>query len=619
MAAMPEPSSSRRPAAPQPAARPASQRLGSARPQPQQAPPPPPPPTSDGDSDSSRSRRRPTAASTRAKAPDASASRRVPPPPPQGPPRPGTDRTPKSAVREAQPPRRPAASRMAMYLAMGGVGLLAILVIVLAAVWGPMQRSSQLKALDAAAANVEESRRLAKLYCLEWNPRSEFVREAITTGRGSVEARVVLARTGKHLDLLAGLVAVADATPAQRADVLEALAEDWPEDAKEAPTLPGELAQWIADPKTDDVVAIAAAHLLGSANAPDAAKTLATGTMEKGSSDARALACAESLSRLVNRANGSGLSDLLACLRGPHRAAMIASPVIAEAVKNQSGPDQTPVLLDMLATADVRAMALAGLAGPRMELGSDPAKRAAFAAKLAPSLSPDADDAVLAGALKTVRRHKLLESRVQLLALLSRLGKHQLPGLDGNDMAEIIGGLADDRTPAQAAASNELVEGLAAALAVRSSRVIAAGSLAAVQARDLPALRGALHELVGYPEDQICNDALSVIVSKRFGRSDLAALAGSRGWGPVLADSQRRIARYDSIRAWIKDHADDTTVKAGKERLDTAKQELARYRDEVRGWLDQPPPLGVSRTDLMELANQINLMADMVIKAWSAP
>jgi len=166
------------------------------------------------------------------------------------------------------------------------------------------------------------------------------------------------------------------------------------------------------------------------------------------------------------------------------------------------------------------------------------------------------------------------------------------------------------------AISNDLVNALAERLSDDRARLIAAGSLAAIQVR-LPALVPAILQLASYPDDQVCIDALSVLIGNLYSRKDLVDASKQRGWRPLLSDGQRRKARYEAIYGWMKDHADDTTARASKERLQAAREELGRYRDEVRTWLDQAPPLGLSKNDLMALANQVQLMQDMVIKATS--
>ena len=224
---------------------------------------------------------------------------------------------------------------------------------------------------------------------------------------------------------------------------------------------------------------------------------------------------------------------------------------------------------------------------------------------------------MLAGALRVAKRQRLIEARGRLLALLPRLAAKPA-GLDRGELAELYGrALISTATDASTAAAEEVVAALAARLAEPVSRGLAAAALAKVQESSLPALRSALTALAAQSGDAVCLEALATVVGKTYNRDDIVAAAGRTGWAAVLASDAKRKARYDAMLAWLAAHGEDTTVRAGQQKLAAARAELGRYRDELRTWQDPRnlPPMGLTRALIEKLAIRVNMVLGMVNKA----
>jgi hypothetical protein len=513
---------------------------------------------------------------------------------------------------EAALPVQGANRTMRWVMIGGGVAVAGLVALGLA--WGPMQRSSQLGALDAATGDA--AREQARAFAAAWP--DEHVRTAVLTGRGPAEARIVLCREARLLDLLGLLLDDRNLTPAARGEACAALADLWPEDGK-GPRLPAELAKWATSDESDPALYGPATRLLGVAQPPGCQEALGRAAGDVRLPAERAVAAAGVLAAIVQQ-RGEGLARLTDALAGPHRASLLAAKAVEEAVRSQSTPAYADRLFALLAQEDSRPLALAGLSGPRFEVAAtDTAARTAFAARLAPFLAASNPDAVLVGALQVAKRQRLYEAHVQLLALLPRLAQELPAGITRDEVADLYGrAVVQVANPGATAGAETIVAGLSAALADAKVRELAAASLGRVQSAEVAALRPALDRLASH-KDAACVAALNTLVASVYGRDDIVGAAKSRGWAAVLAEDGKRRARYDAMQAWISAHGDETTVRAGREVLAANRKELFSMRDEVATWLSskEPTPLGLTRAKFDALSNQINLMIGMVNKAWA--
>lgn len=511
---------------------------------------------------------------------------------------------------EALRPARPART---LLLVMGGVAVCLALAVAIAVAWGPMQRSSQLAALDACreAGQIDEARRLGTAFANTWP--GEPVRRAVADGRGPVEARIAMAATGRHLDLLAQLLETAGLSSAQRGEACAALADVWP--AENGPRPPAAVAAWAVDPEAGPELHVPALRLVQCAAPEGAEAALAQAIADPRLPGPRAAAAAAALAALIDR-RGEGLARLLDGLRGPHRATLLAEPAVSASVAANAMPAYTQRLLALLAEEDARLLALAGLSGPRFEL--PPAERAGFGATLAPFLAPQAPDAVVGAALRVVRRQRLHQALPQLLALLPRVAARAPAGWDAEQLADLYGrAMVSTQSPDAAAAAEAMVAGLAAAIPDPAAWPLAASALGRVQDGRVPGLRRALDALAVREAEPACAAALATLVRSALGRDDIVVAAKARGWARLLADDNRRYARFREMEGWIDAHKDETTVRSEKAVLLANKAELERMRTEVRGWLAgaEPAPLGLSKPRFEELEKRIEAMWSMVHKA----
>lgn len=532
--------------------------------------------------------------------------------PAQGSQRRRTDSDPPTRRTETALPRQGGNRTMRWVMIGGGVVVAGLVALGLA--WGPMQRSGQLSELDAAQGDA--AREQARAFAAAWP--DEHIRAAVLAGRGPAEARVVLCREGRHLDLLALMLDDRNLTPAVRGEACAAMADLWPEDGK-GPRLPGDLATWATSADSDPALYTPASRLLGVAQPAGCQEALGRAAGDVRLPAERAVAAAGVLAAIVQQ-RGEGLARLTDALAGPHRASLLAAKAVEEAVRSQSTPAYADRLFALLAQEDSRPIALAGLSGPRFEVAaSDVSARTAFAGRLAPFLSTTTPDPVLAGALHVAKRQRLHEAHAQLLALLPRLAQSLPSGIERDEVIDLYSrAVVQVASPAAAAGAETMVAGLSAALQDARVRELAAASLGRVQSAEIEALRPALDRLAAYKEPA-CVASLNTLVASVFGRDDIVAAAKSRGWAAILAEDGKRRARYDAMQVWIAAHKEETTVRAGREVLAANRKELFSMRDEVAAWLSskEPTPLGLTRAKFDALSNQINLMIGMVNKAWA--
>ena len=538
-----------------------------------------------------------------------------PPPPPRGPARSGAIRS--ASERDAESARaRPNSSKRGPILIIAGVAVLLIGCLAVAAAWGPMQRSSQLAALDACRSpeRIEEALRLAQAFSARWGERSEHVAEAIASGRGPVEARIQMCRDGRFIALLARLLPDEQLTPAQRGMVCAALSELWPDD--DGPELPPRLADWALAADAPPPLSTPALRLLVAASPPEAEAGLARAAADGSLPPERAVAIAVALGEVLERRN-LGVRPLLTALGGAHRGALLASPAVAECVRRNAQPGDAAALLDLLGQPDGVALAIAGLGGRNFTVGDGDAQaRSSLTAQLAPFLVPGQEDVVLAGALQVVHRQRLLGLRTQVIALLPRLAQRRPEQLPKDDLVDLLGrSLISSRTPEAAAAAEEMVTALSGALDQAGTRNLAIVALSRVQDPHVAALRPALDALAGCGEDGTA--AVDILVTKVYGREDVARAGRSRGWGTILAEDRRKRARHDGMVRWLAQHGEENNARVDPAVLAANQKELGRMRDELRGWLESkdPPPLGLDRGRVEALVNKVQTLLWMVNKA----
>jgi hypothetical protein len=505
-----------------------------------------------------------------------------------------------------------------IWIAAGG-GVLVVALMILAMSWGSIQRSSQLSALDACRdpAQVELARTLARRFADTWGPQSKYVDEAIAAGRGSVEARIELCRAGGLLSRLSAMMQDESLQPAQRGLICAALSEMWPENGT-GPAVTSSISSWALGPEADPVLSEPALRLMVTMATSESPELLARGASDARLPPDRALSIALGLGRVVDR-QGSGVKPLLLAFGGAHRAILLQSEPLQDVVRAQAMNTDLGDLYPLLDKPDSLLVGLAGLSSKRVQVSDkDVAQRQVLVDRIKPLLVAGSADPVLAGALQVVRRQRLLECRTQVLGLLVRLAKQRPPQLSAEDLADLLGrSLIHTQSPEATAAAEEMVAGLSAALDRDATRTLAAVALSKVQEPSLDALRFALDELALHTNEDACAFALEDLIKGPYGRKDLIQAAQKRGWAPLLADDRRKRGRYESIRTWLKEHGDETTVRTDKAVIDANRATLGKMRDELRVWTESsdPLPIGLTKSKLDEMANQVQIMLNMVLKA----
>ena len=491
--------------------------------------------------------------------------------------------------------------------------------------WGPLQRSRQLTAIDACrtAGRSEEGRQLALAFAQQWGARSAYVSEAIAAGHGPLEARIEWCRAGGHILALAKLLADDQLTPAQRGQTCTALAEQVGDtDLSGDATLMRELSTWALATDAPPELAAPALHLLVTIAGPDSAAQLARAIMNATKDQRtpeRLQSLIAALCQVIER-RGNGVSPLIAALDSPARGALLNSTQVRDCVRDNAVIADTAAVLSLLTKPDTRALGMTALGGKRFLIADADAKtRTVVTAEVLPFLSPSTDDATLASALQVVRQQRLLGAQPQVLALLPRLAAKRPPALMEADLGDLLGrALVSTATPEAHTAAEAMISGLTSALAKTDTRSTAAGAFARVQARDVEALRAAFEPLAAAAaNDPACASALANLIGKVYGRDDLVKSAQTRGWNTIVSEERRQHLRIDAIKRWLSDHADETNAHATNAMMVANKAELTRIRDELQSWQDskQPLAIGVTSSDLTQLAERTKLMLYSVIKA----
>lgn len=561
------------------------------------------------------------AAAKPAAAPAKPASARVPAAPPAGskttvrqPPRPGSAGRRANETVHTERVRVDPKRRQMKVMALLGLG--AVVIIVGIASLNPWLRSRQLAAIDAASGDA--ARQLAAAFAAEWGARSTYVLRAVGERRGPLEARIEWCVQGRLVTELADLLRDVSLTPAQRGMACEALVTIWPDERQ--PRLPDQLPAWATGADSPPEQHGPALRLLIAAAPSGADSELVKGATDAALSSERAIAAAMGLIALSERKN-AGVSGILVALEGPHRASLLAHPALVQALPDLAVLSDGNRMLALLDKPDSSPLGLMCFAGKRFQLPppSDAKLRATVAERLARFLAPESDDAVLKPALAVVRRQQLVEAKPQLLALLPRLSSRPPEGVTAKDAAEIIGrAIVNTKTPAGLAAAEDLVASLAKALDGADTRDLAAASLGRFPDAGVKALRKALDALAVHADaSKPCAEALEALLEGPYGRADIASAGQRRGWKKTLDDDNAKRASLDAIEQWLEEHKDETTVRTDQKIIAANKKKLGEMRDELRGWMESkdPLPLGLTKAQLDELSNRVNLVLQMTLKA----
>ncbi len=540
----------------------------------------------------------------------------------------------------------------------GGFGVyvvagLAVVVLVGVFAIGPIRRGMALSALDSFKSDAANPAALtaADAFLDLTSDQPSHVTAAIYSDRGPVEVQVYLAK--KRL-LFSSLVQIADrpltgeatgrptATVEQRTLAVQAAAELYNGDVNAKDLLPDHLKDWARDPATPRELALASMALLVKAKAKDTSDVLHQVAMAKDADPVRVSAAIDGLAELAQVSN---LGFLIGLLTGPAGDLALTRPLLSTRIIGLATPDHLPRLMELLdhPKDQVRAIAIEALGGPGMRMAdtaSDLKKREDLGKAIAPKLTPSTPPVELAAAIKVVRGLRLFGARDAILELSKDIDARQLEGINKAFMAEVLGKSLISSLPEPEPAKDgkpsaedeiarqlrklgdESIIKLTTSLEDASIRPVAAQALGHIRDKTYFSLRDAVDKLAAHGEEDVCMDALVVIVTKTYARDDVAKQCGrdKAKWQKFLESDRPRFEHIKSIVDWMAANGQYQFIKDGKERLAKSRDYLNTESAFVDGLLNEAkflPPLGMTKVRIEALRQDMKMLGMNVRKAWS--
>jgi hypothetical protein len=271
---------------------------------------------------------------------------------------------------------------------------------------------------------------------------------------------------------------------------------------------------------------------------------------------------------------------------------------------------------------------------------NDLKKRDDLGKAIATKLTPTTPPTELAAAIKAVRGLRLFGARDAILELSKDIDARKLDGITKVVMAEILGKSLISTLPEPAATKDgkpspeedvyrqlhrhgdESIVKLIAGLDDAALRPVAAPALAHIREKSYLPLRDAVDQLAAHGEDDACMDALIAIVTKTYARDDIAKQCGrdKAKWQKFLAADRPRFEKVKEIVDWMAANGQYQYIKDGKERLAKSRDYLTPASEFIDAMLNEPkflPPLGLTRTRIEGLRQDVKMLGMNVRKAWS--
>jgi hypothetical protein len=540
----------------------------------------------------------------------------------------------------------------------GGIGVylvagLAVVVLVGVFAIGPIRRGMALSSLDSFKSDAANPAALAAAdaFLDLTSDQPSHVAAAIYSDRGPVEVQVYLAKKRK---LFSSLVQIADrpltgevsgrptATVEQRTLAVQAAAELYVSDTNAKDLLPDHIKDWARDPASPRELALASMALLVKAKAKDTSDVLHQVAMAKDGDPVRVAAAIDGLAELADPSN---LGFLIGLLTGPAGDLALTRPALSARIIALATPDHLPRLMELLdhPKDQVRAIAIEALGGPGMRMAdtaSDLKKREDLGKAIAPKLTPSTPPVELAAAIKVVRGLRLLGARDAILELSKDIDARQLEGINKAYMAEVLGKSLISSLPEPEPAKDgkpsaedeiarqlrklgdESILKLTASLEDATLRPVAAQALGHIRDKTYLSLRDSVDKLAAHGEEDVCMDALVVIVTKTYARDDVAKQCGrdKAKWLKFLESDRPRFEHIKSIVDWMAANGQYQFIKDGKERLAKSRDYLTTESEFVDGLLNEPkflPPLGLTKVRIEALRQDMKMLGMNVRKAWS--
>jgi hypothetical protein len=478
-----------------------------------------------------------------------------------------------------------------------------------------------------------------------------MVAAAIHSDRGPVEAQVHLAQ---KRGLFTSLVQIADrpltgeatgrptVSVSGRTQAVQAAVAVYDPDRNAKDLLPDHLADWARDPQSPTELSLAAMALMIRARARGTADLLHQVATAKDGEPVRVGAAIDGLTELAEAGN---LGFLIGLLTGPASELALTRPAVSARIIALATPDHLPRVMELFTHPQdrVRAIAIEALGGPGMRMGdnaSDLKKREELGQAIAPKLTAATPPVELAAAIKAVRGLRLFGARDAIIELSKDIDARNLDGIDHTFMAEVLGRSlisplpepepakdgkpsAEDQVAAQVRRhGEETIRKLTAGLADPALRPVAAPALGHIRDKSYLPLRDAVDQLAAHGEDEACMSALIAIVTKTYGRDDVAKQCGrdKAKWQKFLADDRPRFERIKEIVEWMHANGQYQYIKDGKERLAKSRDYLTPAAEYIDAMLNEPkflPPLGLTRNRIESLRQDVKMLGMNVRKAWS--
>jgi len=518
---------------------------------------------------------------------------------------------------------------------------------------GPIRRGLALSSLDGFKSDSANPAAItaADVFLDLAGERSSHVTSAIYADRGPVEAQVHMA---KKLKLFSSLVQIADRpltgeateratiSVAQRVLTMQAATEIYDPERNHSDLLPDHIKDWARDSASPRELAVASIALLVKAKAKDTSDVLHQVAMGKDADPLRVAAAIDGLAELAEVGN---LGFLIGLLTGPASDLALTRPTLSSRIIALATPDHLPRLMELLdhPKDQIRAVAIEALGGPGMRMGDNAAdlkKRDDLGKAIAPKLTPATPPVELAAAIKAVRGLRLFGARDAILELAKGIDDRNLEGINQAFMADVLGKALisslpepepakDGKTAAEDDLARQLrrqgdesIVKLTSGLEDTALRPVAAKALGHIRDKSYLPLRDAVDKLAAHGDEDVCMDALVVIVTKTYLRDDVAKHCGrdKTKWQKFLADDRPRFDRIKEIVDWMAANGQYQYIKDGKERLGKSRDYLTTAAEFVDGLLNEPkflPPLGLTRGRVEGLRQDVKMLGMNVRKAWS--
>lgn len=542
----------------------------------------------------------------------------------------------------------------------GGMGIgfyvvagLGLVVLVGVFALGPIRRGMALSSLDGFKSDSANPAALtaADVFLDLAGERPSHVTSAIYADRGPVEAQVHMA---KKLKLFPSLVQIADrpltgeatgratVTVPQRVLALQASVDIYDLDRNGSDLLPDHIKDWARDGESPRELSLASMALLVKAKAKDTSDVLHQVANGKDADPVRVAAAIDGLAELADTSN---LGFLIGLLTGPASDLALTRPALSSRIIALATPDHLPRLMELLdhATPQIRAVAIESLGGPGMRMSdnaTDLKKREDLGKAIATKLTPSTPPVELAAAIKAVRGLRLFGARDAILELSKDIDARALDGIDKAFMADVLGKSLISTLPEPEPAKDgkptaedelarqlrrqgdESIVKLTAGLDDTALRPVAAKALGLIRDKSYLPLRDSVDKLAAHGEDDVCMDALVTIVTKTYGRDDVAKQCGrdKAKWQKFLEADRPRFDHIKEIVDWMAANGQYQFIKDGKERLAKSRDYIGSASEFVDGLLNEPkflPPLGLTKTRVEGLRQDLKMLGMNVRKAWS--